>query len=425
LWTGLVRGGFVIPPGFDELVAIREVYAKARSDTPIVLTVTTTMDCNLGCYYCYESRSKHQLLARDVPQVVSIAQSRLEKSGKRALHVDWYGGEPMMNLNFLVQASSALQELCRNLHVDYVASIISNGTCWPEDVVSFVRAHKLRQAQISFDGMRDNHNKRRYFNREHVTDAVQTPFDLAVNLVDRLVQCTNVDLRFNIDRKNAVDLEPLITFARTRGWFNAPFRLKFQPARLASFSERSSFMRGYELSVDEYDLHRCRARELIAGETPIEESEAPYGFPFPRSSVCAALAQDSIVLGAEGVSYRCGLQVGEWDRSVGNFRGKLRYQPKQKAESKWWNEFDPTRNENCSQCSFLPICWGGCPKKHLEGDTHTISEQGEYWRKNLSRLIATGVSEHADDKEYDINDQFRTGHPQHQQTEKTLKLEPL
>jgi uncharacterized protein len=61
------------------------------------------------------------------------------------------------------------------------------------------------------------------------------------------------------------------------------------------------------------------------------------------------------------------------------------------TDAEWWKEFDPTTLPKCSRCSFLPICWGGCPKKHLENDTHAIAEQSAYWRKNLPRLITAEI----------------------------------
>ena len=75
------------------------------------------MDCNLGCYYCYESRSADALTSQDVDDLVAIAQDRLQRQGKRTLHIDWYGGEPLMNLPFLEEASLALQSLCRRENV--------------------------------------------------------------------------------------------------------------------------------------------------------------------------------------------------------------------------------------------------------------------------------------------------------------------
>jgi uncharacterized protein len=391
-------GGFLVDAGLDEISAIREQFHVARKLTPIVLTVTTTLDCNLGCYYCYEERSQNYLAFEDVPKLVDLARGRLERSRKSSLHVDWYGGEPLMNLTFLEQASLGLQNLCAMLDVAYSASIISNGTSWPTGIGDFVRQHKIRQVQISFDGLRRNHNRRRHYRTGH-SAATRSSFDEAVQLVDELLNHTRVDLRLNIDRGNRNDVLPFIKFARSMRWFKRKYPAVIQPARLASYSDRSSFMRRVELSLDEYEQVRAAIRAEVESRIPVEESEAPDGFPYPRTSVCAALADDSVVLGADGRHYRCGLQVSEPQRAVGNCaasgEGPFRIinQPSATTgtDESWWKSFDPTNLPSCSRCSFLPICWGGCPKKHLEGDRHAIAEQGAYWRKNLARLVATGV----------------------------------
>jgi uncharacterized protein len=383
----LSRGGHIIADGLDELVEIRERYWRARGETPMVITITTTMNCNLGCYYCYEERSPDRLDAHDLDALLKLVNKRLEESGKRSLHVDWYGGEPLLNLEFLEIASAALQQLCRERGVLYVASIISNGTKWPDDVAGFISRHKIRQVQISFDGLKANHDKRRRY-RKGFSDGSESAFDHAVVLVDKLVQCTRTDLRFNIDRGNRGDLLSFIDFAEARGWFAAPFPAVFQPARLASYSASSSFMRASELSLEEFDSLRQQVREHINGAAKIEESEVPDGFPHPKTSVCAALADNSVVVGADGLTYRCGLQVGEVRRAVGSVADSGADNPREGTDAEWWRAFDPTSLPSCSSCSFLPICWGGCPKKHLEGDEYAIREQGRYWRTNLPRLIA-------------------------------------
>lgn len=382
----LRRGGFLLDPDEDELAIVRDRYRHARGDTPIVLTLTTTQDCNLGCYYCYESRTKHALSADDVPRIVALAKDRLETSGKRSLHVDWYGGEPLMNLEFLDQASRALQEMCAEHGISYMASVISNGTCWPGDVAGFVKRHRIRQVQISFDGLKNNHDKRRRYRRGYKPAPDTSSFDQAVELVDKLVHHVRLDLRLNIDRGNQGDLEPFIEFCTKRHWFETPYRVELQLARLSNYSERSAFMRDAELSIEEFEAIRNRARSHIPGESLLDEASSTEAYPHPRTSVCAALARDSLVVGAEGHTYRCGLQVGEGQRAVG-LRGPddtLSEGP----DLAWWDSFDPTALPNCSACSFLPLCWGGCPKKHLEGDEHALEEQSMLWRTTLAAKIA-------------------------------------
>ncbi|MBR0712845.1 radical SAM/SPASM domain-containing protein [Bradyrhizobium liaoningense] len=407
LLASLRRGGFLIEQAFDEVAAIRERYWVARGRTPMVLTLTTTQDCNLGCYYCYEERSRATLTAANVPAILDWTRERLAASGKDSLHVDWYGGEPLLNIAFIEVASAALQSLCNELNVSYSASVISNGTCWPDDVAGFIRRHRIRQAQISFDGLKANHDKRRRYRRGRAPEPSASSFEQAVALVDKLLDVVRVDLRFNADRGNADDLEPLVAFCLQRGWFDRPFACVFQLARISDYSERSGFMSQAKLSEDEFERLRERARHLVPNESNLDETTTRSLYPLPRTSVCAALADDSIVVGADGHRYRCGLQVGEKNRPIAMVGAGGQMSPG--PDAPWWDTFDPTRQPNCSRCSFLPVCWGGCPKKHLEGDTASLHEQSLYWRKALPQKIAWqfGVAMNENTFAFSESDQFR------------------
>lgn len=405
--VALVNDGFVCHAGADEVALIRTVYQAARAEAPVALTITTTMDCNLGCYYCYEERSTDQLKLADMPSIVALARERLQKSGKKYLHVDWYGGEPLLNFEFLAACSAALQDLANELKIVYRASIISNGTVWPEDVGAFIRDHRIQQVQISFDGLEANHNRRRRYRRGRTPADEQNCFSILWNLVGRLLDFVRVDIRFNLDPGNLSDLLPFVERAETAGWFARRFPAVLQPARLSAYSERSSFLREASIATDEYDAIRRRLRDHAAGRFRVEESEAPDGVPEPRGSVCAALARDSVVVGAEGHLYRCGLQVGERGRAVDSLRGLDR----EAADRLFWENFDPTLQPHCSRCSFLPVCWGGCPKKHLEHDADALGEQSAYWRSNLPRLIANAAGiEISGETTFSEGLQFRDGY---------------
>lgn len=412
LISDLIEKGFVTLGGDVQFQQIRERFAEARRDTPMVLTITTTLDCNLGCYYCYQERSDDRLRSADISQIVSDTRERLSRSARDRLHVDWYGGEPLANPDFIERCSSALQAMCQELGVRYRASIISNGTLWPEDVGSFVARHAISQVQISFDGLAARHDKIRRYRSEKDRSAGNSSYGRAADLVDRLADHARVDVRFNLDRVSAKELMEFVRAARVRGWFDKRFPVVIQPARVSDYSERSAFLKDHKLSLEEFDQIReaLHSASRVDGGFHIEESEVPDGYPHPKTTVCAALAGDSVVIGADGRTFRCGLQVSESQRAVGTIRrsdatrgtssisgipvvsATSAPQATQVAQASWWRSFDPCDQPTCSVCSFLPVCMGGCPKKHLEGDLEALAEQGAYWRRNLPRLLVNAAS---------------------------------
>lgn len=398
---------FVLEDCFDELAAIRGMYWEARRSAPVVVTITTTLDCNLGCFYCYEERSPDSLDAHDVPSILRSISGLLEGSSRRSLHVDWYGGEPTLNLPFLEQASRSIQDLCSTLGVRYSASIISNGTAWPKDVEEFIGRHRIRQAQITFDGLRESHNRRRRFTRRD--DCERSSFDEAATVVSKLVHVCRVDIRYNVDNRNQADFIPFVEFALGQGWFHAKCRATFQPARVAAYTEKSRFVDRIGLSDEEFHRLKRRASSLLPPEA-MEEPETPSGYAAPKTSVCAALSNNAIVVGADRRIYRCGLQVSEKHRAIGTLDGekfRILNNHSSTSDERWWAEFDPTQLTTCSVCSFLPICMGGCPKKQLEKDTAALDGQSLYWRRHLPRLICRTANIPEVAWQFTESDQFR------------------
>lgn len=378
-----INNDFIVDSTIDELLEIRERYWKARGETPLVLTITTTMNCNLGCYYCYEERTEKKLELKDTESIIKQLTLLYDNNKKKSLHVDWYGGEPLLNIDFMEAASLRIQEFCSERGINYHSSIISNGTLWPNEIEQFLKRHKIRQVQISFDGMKENHNSRRRYRKEFI-NGEDNSFDITFSLVEKLLDFVTVDIRFNIDWKNKNDVFDFLDLIIEKGWFNKRYPGIFQPARLSSYSERSAFMSKKQLSLEEFDSIRNKITKRLKGVGKIEESEVPDSFPFPKTHVCAALAIDSFVVGADKLIYRCGLQVGETKRAVGALEKNTE---NNFSDNKFWNDFDPTSAASCSKCSFLPVCFGGCPKKHLENDTSALDEQSEYWKNNLGQKV--------------------------------------
>ncbi|MHA7775998.1 radical SAM protein [Roseibium sp. M-1] len=385
LSESLLSGGFVVEQGFDEIKQIRELFLETKAESPIIVTVTTTNNCNLGCFYCFQKRNEAKLETTNIDKIVRHVETILTSSGKSALHIDWYGGEPMLNRSFLEGASSRLQALCKDLECRYSASILTNGTLWPDDPLAFARANKIERVQITFDGFAKSHNKVRRYRREF---SGEDQFQSAIRLIGALKTDVTVDIRFNLSAKNSADLVSLAEFGMANGWFEPGSRAKLQIAKLTPYSSEVEFIRKTELAYAEFEATRDVVRAFVP-EIYLDKTAALDRYPHPRRSVCAAIAENSVVIGADGSLYNCGLQVTEPHRAVGQLDAKST--ALQATQKEWWDDFDPTRNEKCSACSFLPLCWGACPKLHLERDTALLDQQSKFWRTMLPRRLASSL----------------------------------
>jgi uncharacterized protein len=401
-----LKNGFLVEEDRDELEEIRETYWKARGETPVAYTIVTTMDCNLGCYYCYENRSKHQLESGDIEIIIAHIEKTFNGNFKRSLHVDWFGGEPLLNIPFIETASLRIQEFCKENGISYHASVVSNGTLWPQDVLGFISRHKIRQIQITFDGIKESHEKVRRYRREYQEG--KSSFDEAINLINELANYVKVDLRFNISPLNQHELIPFMDYIEEQGFFNKKYPVTFFPAMVSAYTEKAAFVRKEEFSPEELDGLTEEIRERLKGIGKVAESQNPHDFPFPKNYVCAALANDSHVIGADKSLHRCGLEVGEKHLAVGHFEESNTLMDANKA---WWDKFDPCNLPSCSKCSFLPICFGGCAKKHFDRDQQSLDAMSEYWKNNLSRMVSSYLKYSMDGlSHFSERDQFRNGY---------------
>lgn len=59
------------------------------------------------------------------------------------------------------------------------------------------------------------------------------------------------------------------------------------------------------------------------------------------------------------------------------------------AEAHPYHRYDPFTHERCSQCQYLPVCMGGCPKTWFEGNDFYLERRSAYWETHLDGLIRT------------------------------------
>jgi uncharacterized protein len=125
------------------------------------LTIATTYRCNLGCRYCYAgggnyySGLKIDTDDRTVEQVIELVFNLYDE----VLNVMFFGGEPLLNFP-LIKHTIAYINKHQKKPPQY--SIITNGTIFTEEIMSFIKNNKIRLV-ISLDGPKWIHNENRPF----------------------------------------------------------------------------------------------------------------------------------------------------------------------------------------------------------------------------------------------------------------------
>jgi uncharacterized protein len=94
-------------------------------------------------------------------QVVASIKHFLQRRAPelRKLHIDWFGGEPLLAVGVVEEVSGFAQELAReNPFLDYTSSITTNGILLTSDVARRLAAVNVRNLHVSVDGPAEVHD---------------------------------------------------------------------------------------------------------------------------------------------------------------------------------------------------------------------------------------------------------------------------
>lgn len=306
------------------------------------LTILPTIQCNLGCPYCFEGLKRSGMMDEATADAIVefIGQHQLAKG----YSISWFGGEPLLGIGimkYLLDKLSGLDKLKRTSH-----SIVTNGTLLNDSAIDLFKQYPLDSIQITFDGLEDAHNSKRFF-----VSGKGGSYDLILSNLDRFVrECpdTNVSLRFNVDKSNSDDYR---RFAEMIAKRYSGSKVSTYPALLRKTEGCSTY--SYFTMADSVKFHK----------TLRNQNGVTNWYPSPQWKGCTATCASSYVIGPEGEIYRCWEHVGKEDKIIGNIKDE--HYSNQKLYVDFLMHGHPFNDPRCRDCGLLPICNGGCPDRRL------------------------------------------------------------
>lgn len=262
----LIEAQYIVEEGFDELAYLEQRYQIRQHDDPLLVTVVTTMDCNLGCYYCFEDKYPSRMTDETCDQIYDYIVNDLSSRNQSRMHLGWFGGEPMLNKEAIDYLSARLLPYCRSTNINCTTSMVSNGTLWPEETDAcrdFVVRNQIGSIQFSFDGLPKNHNNRRHYKEGNCKHSV-TSFDALCRTVDSLRGYARLYLRLNIDEGNKEDAYELVEHFRQRGWFAPGSKIYPYLAALGPYTDTCSSVQKNAVDFKEFDLMDNAFRQHMA-----------------------------------------------------------------------------------------------------------------------------------------------------------------
>jgi uncharacterized protein len=281
--------------------------AGAISNRSLHLILFPTEQCNFRCLYCYETFRNGRMDRATIDGIKNWLGVRVPELS--SLHVSWFGGEPLLALDIIEELSEHILGLAaRHNRCRYEADITTNA--YNLDVPTFERLRRFNVAryQISFDGPREHHDRKRTLANGGATfDRIWANL-LRLKATDHGVTFI---VRLHLDRDNFPHIPRFMDEYRQAFGDDPRFKLFFRPlTRLGGVQDAS-------LSTFDEDEGKSAVEEFTRHfESNTLPNKTFNDFP----TICYAAKLNSFAIRADGTIEKCTVALDRSFNGVGRIR---------------------------------------------------------------------------------------------------------
>ena len=345
---------FQLEEDADELAITRHNYWKAVNDESyLCLTIVTTLACNLNCKYCYESHENKHVLNSDTMQ--GIIEYIKARKNLKYLHIDWYGGEPILEIDKIVQLSNELRQICAVQNIKYFASINTNLYYFNNEM-----GQRLIDAGITALNTTLIPGKKLHDTYRTTSDNRPTFFVIYEN-IKKAVNFFDVTINMNITNCCTIeDVKMLLELLQKD--CSEQFKVYFSRVENCGKGNSSIFM--------PKEVYRTFYMECLKVVQELGIKTSLTSNFYNKCIFCSAQHRYSFLVLGDGLLFKCTERFTSED-AVG-YVDKCGFHLNQFFHR---NVSDPFNDKKCKSCVLLPYCNGGCTSKRAIGKDYCPEEK--------------------------------------------------
>ncbi len=351
----LADGGFLVEnPEFEANMLQYQFERYRYSDAILELYVAPTMGCNFDCPYCFEHKREGSMSQAVQDALLGFVREEYDERPFEELKIVWYGGEPLLQIDTIVELSKRFIAFAEEAGIEYVASIISNTSLANEEVQQKLIDSRVWSIMTTLDGEKEIHDARR------VNKAGESTFDTIMRNVDSMTEkgiC--VDFRCILEKGNVESCLRLTEQMANRD--NLGIRVK--PMRDMSKFGRDVPGAAEVEALEPEDYADAFYKVFLQKNPTVEDYERALE---PIRLHCSAAMERGYAIDELGNAFNCGCAIGDDSKILFNI-----CEPKETRKvnwdlKSWYNAHNPVAIERCRGCRVLPLCQGGCLRRDEE-----------------------------------------------------------
>ena len=374
----LVENGFLVESRDGETQSLDQYFHTLREDTEqLRVTVLTTLQCNFACDYCFQgdhgdyNKFAEKMSLETASKVIDWIEERMDALRPEKFVLTLFGGEPLLNLPVAYYLAERCRDLCTERGIQPGVSLITNGLLLTPEVVDRLVACGLYGIKITLDGDRETHNRMRPLRGRQGT------FDKIIDNVRRVAHKVPITIGGNFDESSADSYPALLDFLREQEFADKIVKINFKPIIKAPETTPQGVIPLTLVGSADKPLNGTCMTSAGAGSTKgssvcdschfVDEKMAflrsetrKRGFPTPdgvHMGPCEIHRRHAHTIGPDGSLYACPGFTGSKTDSTGHIDGRQEAWRQVAAER--FEHLSP-KKEECGDCSFIPVCGGGC-----------------------------------------------------------------
>lgn len=328
MYKQLIDKEFVVSKGYNEKeMAVARIQADMGSSHYFELIINPTLNCNLKCWYCYESHIKGSYIKKNVLDAILLfIKTKIEAPDLDEMMISFFGGEPLLEFNRSVwPIIEFAQKLCQIHRKKLYISFVTNGVLLKSDIVDKLYKANLNCVfQVTFDGDRSFHDKIKKTSKGKGT------FDVIVeNIMYGLSKGNRFIVRYNYTAEN------MRTFREVTSLFTAYAAESIHYGQLI------------------FSYHKVWQENELREEMPLSDKISEKNIQDTSFDICYADRKNSIVVNYDGNIYKCTARDFKKDNREGylNEQGEIVY------NNNYYRRFLARySNRTCLDCCLFPIC---------------------------------------------------------------------
>lgn len=334
-----------------------------KSDEIKALCIHICHDCNFRCRYCFADEGAYHSAREFMSEETAKAavDFLIANSGKRkVLEMDFFGGEPLMNLSVLKKTVYYAKEQAAKVGKKFLFTTTTNALLLNDETIKFFN-EEMENVVLSLDGRKEVHDAIRK------TVNGKGSFDYVIGNIKKFVSLRgnkSYYVRGTFTAKN-LDFSKDVLFIADQGLDSISMEPVVTDLPDLEIKEEHlpAIEREYETLCDEYLKRYAEGKGFNFFHFNIDLEGGPC--LSKRVSACGA-GNEYFSVVPNGDLYPCHQFAGDKDFYMGNVRDGI---TRPDIREKFKNSCLFTRKK-CGDCFAKFICSGGCNANnyHFNGD---------------------------------------------------------